>query len=152
MRVVLDTNVLINGFDDDYSVQAKLINAVIEGELEAIVTAQVLREYSKLMRKLVRDVTYRERIEQYIAAAKEVQPSDVALQIDDEEDRKFLAAAVGGSATHVVTSDRHLLDVGEAGDVRVVTPQEAWVHWQDSLDDAASWRGWLEGIGITGST
>jgi predicted nucleic acid-binding protein len=41
----------------------------------------------------------------------------------DPDDDKYLAAAIGGRASLVVTGDPHLLTVGEYEDVRIVTPR-----------------------------
>jgi putative PIN family toxin of toxin-antitoxin system len=149
MRVVFDTNVLIDGFSDAYSMQARLLAAVREGKLTALITPAVTREYHKIMRRLVDDTEYKDQVTEFLATAEEVTAARVDVQIDDLDDRKFIAAAVGGKATHVVTRDRHLLDVGEVDDVRIITPQEAWALWQDETDSAGQWRGWLEGLGIT---
>lgn len=37
----------------------------------------------------------------------------LGVVIEDEEDVKLLAAAVGGAAQFLITDDRHLLEVGE---------------------------------------
>lgn len=148
MRVVLDTNVLIDGFSDEHSVQARLLAAVAAGDLAAVVTPALEREYRAILRQLINDPHYHERIANFLAAAKQVHPAQVDVQIDDVEDRKFIAAAVGGQATHVVSNDRHLLDVGEVDTVRIVTPQEAWAIWQEEADGTGEWQGWLKGFGL----
>ena len=43
---------------------------------------------------------------------------------EDPEDDKYVAAAVEGRASHVVTGDRRFLAVGEHGGVEIVTPRE----------------------------
>lgn len=148
MRVVLDTNVLIDGFSDEHSVQARLLAAVTAGDLAAVVTPALEREYRTILRRLISDPLYQERISDFLGAALQVHPARVDIQIDDVEDRKFIAAAVGGQATHVVSNDRHLLDIGEVDTVRIVTPQEAWAIWQEESDDAGEWQGWFKGLGL----
>lgn len=148
MRVVLDTNVLIDGGADDYSAAAKLIDAVIDEELTAIVTPAVVREYSFKMPELVTDEAYRERLNDFIAAAEEVEAGSVTVQIDDRDDRKFLEAAVGGAADILVTTDRHLLQIGEVGTTRIMTPPEAWVRFETETESSGEWKGWLQGLGI----
>jgi predicted nucleic acid-binding protein len=44
MRVVLDTNVLINGFKDEYSYEKKIIDAVIAGDIESFANRQTLQK------------------------------------------------------------------------------------------------------------
>jgi len=148
MRVVLDTNVLIDACGDDLSVQARLIAAVVDGDLAAVVTRAMVSEYYTILARFIDDPVYKDRIEDFLDAARVVEPARVEVQIDDSDDKKFIAAALGGQATHLVTSDRHLLDIGEVGEMRMVTPQEAWALWQDEVDDAGQWRGWLAGLGL----
>jgi len=149
MRVVFDTNVLIDGFSDDYNPQSKLLRAATSGKLTAVVSAAVIREYRKILRRLINDPDYQDRVNDFLRSAEEVQPDRVDVQIDDMDDRKFIAAAVSGQASHIVSRDRHLLDIGEFSGVRIVTPQEAWVLWQEQSDESGEWQGWVEGLGLT---
>lgn len=148
MRIVLDTNVLIDGFQDDYCAESKLIDAVRSGELTAVATAKVMKEYRLILGRLIADRQYRARIEEFLSMVDETEPEYVDVTIDDEEDMKFLEAAVGGEADVVVTSDRHLLDAGEADGVRIITPEEAWRRAEDELGGQQEWRGIMQGWGI----
>lgn len=148
MRVVLDTNVLIDGASDALNAPAKLINAVIEGEVTAIVTGAIEKEYRRKTAQLVTDEAYQERLLDFYAAAEEVTPAMVDVQIDDVEDRKFLKAAVGGKADLVVTADRHLLQVGEIGSIRIVTATEAWAILEEKSGSSSEWETLMNGWGI----
>ena len=55
MRIVLDTNVLIDGFQDDFCAEAKLIDAVRSGELMAVATPKVMKEYRLILGRLIAD-------------------------------------------------------------------------------------------------
>lgn len=148
MRVVLDTNVLIDGGNDDFSVAAKLINAVVDGEITAVSTPAIEKEYRRKVAELVNDESYKERLIDFYAAVEEVTPALVDVQIDDMEDRKFLKAAVGGKADYVVTADRHLLELGEVGATRIVTAGEAWAILEETSESSSEWQNWLSGLGI----
>lgn len=148
MRVVLDTNVLVDGASDGLGAPAKLINAVIEGEVTAVSTPAIEKEYRRKAAELVTDAAYQERLIDFYAAAEEVTPVRVDTQIDDVEDRKFLQAAVGGKADLVVTADRHLLQLGEMGSIRIVTPPEAWVILEEARGSSSEWETWMQGWGI----
>ncbi len=148
MRIVVDTNVLIDGFQDDNSSEAKLIDAVRSGSLTAVATPKVIKEYRLILGRLISDKEYRSRIEEFLFMLEETEPEYVDIRIDDEEDMKFLEAAVGGEADIVVTSDRHLLDVGEVDGVRIITPEEAWRKAEDELGGSDEWHGIVEGWGI----
>lgn len=149
MRVVLDTNVLIDAGADDLNAQSRLLEAVVVGEMTAVASPAVLREYRKIIGRLVADDKVKARLEEFVAAVEPVAPKAIAgLVIDDEEDRKILQAAVGGEAQLVVTSDRHLLDVGEVGEIRVVRPREAWLHFEDEEESGRAWQEFARGMGI----
>ncbi len=148
MRFVFDTNVIIDAFDDTFSASAKLINAVIDGEVEAVVTHRVRREYSTILSRLITDPLYKNRIHDFLDAAYEVKPVSVDVVIDDREDRKIIEAAVGGKADGIISSDHHLLDVGEVGGIPVLTPVEAWQRFQDESGQPSEWLNFMKGLGI----
>src|SRR3989344_2257353 len=101
MRVVFDTNVLIDGFTDDFNVQSKLIDAVIDGQITAVYTIPIEREYLRILQRLITNPAYRSRVHQFLAAAELVEPEAVQLQLDDVEDCKFIEAALGGAADRI---------------------------------------------------
>ncbi|HLC49097.1 MAG TPA: putative toxin-antitoxin system toxin component, PIN family [Candidatus Andersenbacteria bacterium] len=148
MRIVLDTNVLIDGFQDDYSAEAKLIDAVRSGELFAIATKKVVGEYRLILARLIADKDYRSRIEDFLSMLEHTEPEYVDVTLDDEEDMKFLEAAVGGDAEVVVTSDRHLLDAGEADGVQIMTPEEAIARFEEESGTSKEWQGLIQGWGL----
>lgn len=149
MRIVVDTNVLIDGFQDDFCAEAKVIDAVRGGELIALATPKVMKEYRLILGRLIADRQYRSRIEEFLTALEEAEPEYVDVVIDDEEDLKLLEAAVGGEADLLITSDRHLLDIGEADNVRIVSPEEAWRRIEDEIGGSEEWEGIVEGWGIS---
>ena len=148
MRVVLDTNVLIDGFNDDFCSEAKLIDAVISGEVTAVATSKMVNEYRLILRRLIDDREYRTRLENFFAMLEDVDGEYVDAVIDDQEDLKFLEAAVGGEVEVVITSDKHLLDVGEVDGVRIITPEEAWRRAEDETGGAQEWQNLVRGWGI----
>ena len=148
MRVGLDTNVIIGATADHFSAQTKLIEAVIAGELTALATPAVLREYHRITGQLLTTPAQREQFEQLVAALENVSPGSVEVQIDDEEDRQIIAAALGGGATHLVTRDNQLLDIGEIDDLDMVTPQECWNSWLAARGESTEWQTWLNDLGI----
>lgn len=47
----------------------------------------------------------------------------MAVVAADPEDDKYVGAAMEGRATHVVSGDRHLLDIGKYEGIRVLPPR-----------------------------
>lgn len=148
MRMVFDTNVLIDSANDDLSTQAKLIEAACLGKLTALATSAIQREYRTLLRRLITDEVFVGRIEEFITATEVVPEAAVEVTLDDREDHKFLRAGVGGHADLIVTNDHHLLDVGEVGSVRIVRPTEAWVAFREASGSTSEWQSWVRGLGL----
>lgn len=148
MRVVLDTNVLIDAFSDDFSAQARLLQAVLDGKITAITTSAVHREYRKILHRLIDDAAFTQRIADFLAVTEKVTPQFVEATIDDPEDYKIIEAAIGGGARLIVTLDRHLLALGEIQGVKIVSPQEAWIAWQEQDEMGSGWATWAKGLGI----
>lgn len=149
MRMVFDTNVLINAFNDDYSYPARLIEAATKQELTAVITQAVEREYRKILRRLIDDPDYQERISRFLANAEQVEPGFTDVQIDDVDDRKFIQAALGGRAALIVSNDRHLLDIGEVDGIHMVTPTEAWTQFDEAQGGAGEWGEWAKNLGLS---
>lgn len=148
VRVIFDTNVLIDGFSDDFSAQAQLLEAVNNGKLTALITPRIEREYRLILNRLINDPTYHQHIEKFLQQAERVSEQPADITIDDPEDYKFLQAAVGGQADLVITMDRHLLSAGEIGETRIVAPQEALTLVEEDSDTSDTWRNFVKGIGI----
>lgn len=147
MRLVLDTNVLIDAAADDFSPQARIIEAAIDGEVTALITPATEREYRKIMSRLINDDEHHRLIGDFLAAAVRVEPGQCDVQIDDTDDLKFLAAAIGGQADCVITNDRHLLDIGEINKIRIMTPSECWASLQEEMG-GGDWQNWVDGLGL----
>jgi uncharacterized protein len=148
MRFVFDTNVIIDAFDDSYSASAKLIDAVIAGKAQAVTTHRVRREYQTILRRLIKDPAYKNRIQDFLDAAQDTAAQHVDVVIDDREDEKILAAAVGGKADAIVTSDHHLLDIGEVEGIAIITPVEAWRRFEDDTEGSSEWQRFMKNLGF----
>lgn len=148
VRVIFDTNVLIDGFSDDFSAQAQLLEMVAAGKLTALITPRIEREYRLILNRLISDPTYHQRIEQFLQPAERVAEQPAEVTIDDLEDYKFLQAAVGGQADLIITMDQHLLSAGEVGETRIVAPQEALTMLKEESGNGDAWRNFVKGIGI----
>ena len=93
-RVVIDTNVLIDGFKDDYSYEKKIIDAVIHGEIEAFANKQTIRENHLLLSQVVNNETYRKELESFFAQVGNVVNRRQIRIVRDPEDNKILESAV----------------------------------------------------------
>lgn len=165
MKVVIDTNVIVHGADDESSYAFRIIKEVIDGRLEAFATHQTMSENRQMLRKLVRDREYKKLLEDYfreLQIVKVFQPLNV---VSDPEDNKLIESAVSSGADFLITNDKEVLALDEypgSGSLiglrpgeedqtslpgrhgtKIVTPDEFWAKYKaESSDDGSAWSDW----------
>lgn len=150
MKFIFDTNVVIDGFNDDFSAAAQLIDYVEQGKAQAILTPPIRGEYQVIMQRLITNPEYWQKINHFLQQATMVRPaSAVHATIDDPEDYKFLQAAASSNADYIITSDQHLLSLGEYGHTQIVTPQQCWQRLQDESNPSSDWKSMLRSWGLS---
>ena len=124
-HVVLDTNVLVAAAYAPASASRAIVEACLHGELEAIMSAETVREHRHILGRAVRSEAYKGRLEQFLSGGTLVVPARTPRHVpDDAEDDKFLAAALSGQAGWIVTNDHHLLVLDPCWEVRIVRPSQ----------------------------
>ena len=126
MRVVIDTNILIDGADDENSHSFKIVKEVVDGRLQAFATHQTMRENKSLLGQVVTDRDYRDFLSNYFRQLKIVRRRGKLDVVSDKEDNKLFESAVASGAQYLITNDREVLDVGEHEGVEVITPEKFW--------------------------
>ncbi|MDO8964292.1 MAG: putative toxin-antitoxin system toxin component, PIN family [Coriobacteriia bacterium] len=124
--VVLDTNVLISAYVFGGG-PAALMRAAITGHLTLVTSPTLLAELARIFAdKFLWD---HERVEavvlQIARIATIVRPETRVDVIAHDADNRVLEAAMAGSATIIVSGDRHLLALGSHEEVRILTVAEA---------------------------
>ena len=153
MKVVIDTNILINASADESSYAFRIIKEVIEGRLEAFATHQMMGENRQMLRKLVRDREYREILEEFFRRLQIVNPSRPLSAdtlpssgegriVSDPEDVKLFESAKAAQADYIISEDREVLSVGDYEGTEVITPQDFWTKYQGEKDDGSAWQDW----------
>lgn len=142
MKIVVDTNILINGAADEQSVAFKIIKEVIEGRIEAYATHQTMGENRQMLRKLVRDREYRELLEEYFRKLKIVKVFQHLHVVSDEEDNKLIESAVAAGAEYIVTQDREVLGVEQYHNTAVVAPEDFWAKYKGERGGDSAWQDW----------
>ena len=146
-RIVLDTNVLIDGARDEHAASARILQDVLDGVLVAAVSRPLRDEYAQLMHRAVSDPRYHDRIRQFLDVAETVRVGRTPRVIaEDPEDDKVLATAVAAQAQALISSDRHLLARDPYEGIRIVTPQE-FVNLR-SEEDGGAWSDFAQSLGI----
>jgi hypothetical protein len=142
MRVVIDTNILINASNDELSYAFRIIKEVIEGRLTAFATHQTMSENRQMLRKLVRDREYRELVEEFFRNLKIVKPYQHLEIVADSEDNKLFESAAASDADYLISEDKEVLEVGQFRKTEVVSPREFWTKYQNENNGNSAWNDW----------
>lgn len=142
MKVVLDTNVLIDGFRDEYSYQKRIIDEITAGRMEAAANRQTLRENRLILNRLITDNSYRVEMENFFAQIEEVENRRNVRIVSDPEDNKILESAVEAKADYLITEDNHLLEIGQYEGVKIVVPGQFWAMYSEVID-GDPWQKWI---------
>jgi uncharacterized protein len=141
MKVVLDTNVIIDGLHDEYSYEKQIIDAVRSGEIEAFANHQTVRENKLIMRRLVDHPEYEREINQLFSQINPVINRHQIHIVRDREDNKILESAVEAEAEYLITRDNDLLSLEKYQGVKIVTPANFWALYKDNGED--TWKQWV---------
>ena len=133
LRVVIDTNILISALLSKKGVPAKLIDAWRNREFLVITSESAIHEAERVMAELASTGKYSISNED-IQSMSHLLREDALLvsgQMDvqgavpqDPDDEKFIAIALEGEATVIVSGDHHLLDLGKYGDIAIQTARQ----------------------------
>ena len=136
MRIILDTNVFVSGIfftGPPY----QILKAWRDRKIELVVSAGILEEYqrvSDILGERFPEVDLGSLIDLLIVEATVVSESVLPEQTcADAEDDKFLACALAGDASIIVSGDKHLLDVSGYRDIRVLSPRSFIDEFSKSL-------------------
>jgi len=144
MKIVLDTNVLINGFKDEFSYEKRIIDAVIAGEIESYANKQTLQENRLIASQLIDNGEYRHDLDKLFAQINWVYNRRQICAVSDAEDNKILESAVESRADYLITSDNDLLRLDEYQNVKIVNPGQFWAKYKDEGMDL--WKQWTNFI------
>lgn len=144
-KVVLDTNVLIDGIKDEHSAAWRIVEKIFSGQVVLCVSRQLRGEYETILRREISDENYRQRVYAVFNIAEEVRVNNIQrIVLDDSEDDKVIATALTASADVLISEDHHLLDLDPYGDLRIMRPTEFLNR--DTQD--SSWSDFAKMIGL----
>lgn len=146
-KIVLDTNVLIDGVKDLNSNAWLIIQDVIDGNLDAYCSEKLRREYQLIINQEIRDVDYLEKLKIFMEKINFVELGYIPQVIeDDPEDNKVLATAVESGSEYLITEDRHLLKLDPYENIRILRAAE----FNNLRDKGSSWSSFAKMMGIGG--
>jgi len=117
-RIVLDTNVVLAHVrtKSDDSPNREIIHRWARGEFDVLWTQDVLNEYIDKMKEFgVSEDKIIKLVSQFIqfGEAVEIEFFHYEAYPEDAKDICFVLCALNGHGTHIVTYDRHLLDLAD---------------------------------------
>lgn len=137
VRIVLDTNILIGALITRNTPPDALYRAWLRGAFEVVTSRAQLAELATVLARprLQRFIDPDEAavIVEHLETRATVlrDPPPVALSTDPA-DNDILAAAIAGEVDLIVSGDRkHVLSLGKAEGIPVVTPREAMERFEE---------------------
>jgi uncharacterized protein len=129
LRAVLDANVYVSAIIQPAGTPGRLIERFLrEASFEVVLSPAIVDEVLRALgypkvRKLLRGADAQLWFEDIVVLADVVADTQRLSGVcEDPDDDKYLAAALEGRATLVVTGDRRFLAIEHAG-VEIVTPR-----------------------------
>ena len=136
MEAVLDTNVIVSALISPRGPPTRIFAAWRGGHFTYVTSRPLLDElaralnYPRIRKYLAWTRDERAEFLEIVAvAAKLVVPTiQIDAIADDPDDNRVLEAAVTSAVGHIVTGDRHLLDLASYDQVEIVTPARFLAH------------------------
>ena len=131
MKIVLDTNVLISGLLNPDGIPGFIVRLVASGYIELIYDYRIISEYVNVMSRPkfhIDPENISDLIEQIKANGLLVSPLPVSMTMPDEEDLKFLEAAVSSGAQYLVTGNLKHFPAPEFKGVKIISPADFFEH------------------------
>jgi len=123
--VVLDTNVFIAAYFNRKSASARIIDLCLENKHKLIFSPRLRKELRLILKNVRAEREFREKIRSLFVNASKVKPTKKVFTVkEDPEDNKFLECALEGEADYLITSDRHLLELGEFAQTKICKPTQ----------------------------
>jgi uncharacterized protein len=131
-RIVLDSNVIVSALISPGGTPARIFRArLAEGRLVVVTSHELLAELRAVLnRERLRPRFPRghagalEALRALESSATIVDPAIRLAIVRDEADNRVVEAAVAGAVGYIVSGDTHLLSLGEASGIRLVSPVE----------------------------
>lgn len=123
--MVLDTNVFIAAYFNRKSASARIIDLCLENKHELIFSSRLRKEVRLILKNVRAERGFQKRIQSLFMNASQIKPTQKIFMVkEDPEDNKFLECALEGKADYLITSDRHLLELGEFAQTKICKPTQ----------------------------
>ena len=129
LRSVLDANVYVSAIIQPAGTPGRLVERFLrQADFELVLSPAIVDEVLRALgyrkvRRLLRGADAQLWFEDLVVLTDVVADRELSGVCEDPDDDKYLAAALEGRASHVVTGDRRFLALGEHAGVEIVTPR-----------------------------
>ncbi len=134
MRIVIDTNVVASAIFFGGRPR-ELLELLIRHELDAYISDEILAEYQDTAAYLRNKYPAKKvniPLAQIAAACSIIEPKTVVRVCRDPDDDKFIACAVDSRSLYIVSGDKDLLEVGQYGNIQIVTVADFFANrWHE---------------------
>ncbi len=134
MRIVIDTNVVASAIFFGGRPR-ELLELLIRHELDAYISDEILAEYQDTVAYLRNKYPAKKvsiPLAQIAAACSIIEPKTVVRVCRDPDDDKFIACAVDSRSLYIVSGDKDLLEVGQYGNIQIVTVADFFANrWHE---------------------
>ena len=120
--IVVDTNLMVAGRWRRNSYSNRILDLCIDGVVEAVYTDSIREENLFILGKVRPPKEFMEKIDEFYRKSRLVEPKTRVIVCRDNSDNKYLEAAAAGNADFIISSDVHLLELGEYNGVRIMKP------------------------------
>jgi putative PIN family toxin of toxin-antitoxin system len=124
--VVLDTNVLVSAVLTAHGACSRIVDLLVEGELDLYADDRILAEYTSVLERPELRIDPHDAavlLELIRSVAHLVSGAPLSVQLPDPEDSAFLEAAAASQSILITGNTRHFPKGSRAG-VKVLTPRE----------------------------
>ena len=126
IKVVVDTNVLVSAIWNPSGPPAEIIEAIYSGTLEPIISEQILMEYATVLnykKFSFQKILVNQMLNYFRTFLLPLPPKNISVKCSDPDDTKFLAAAIAGSASYLITGNRKHFPA-KVANLKIVIPRE----------------------------
>ena len=131
MKIVIDTNVLVSGVFFG-GVPRKVISAVINREVTACATEEIIEEYNEIVQEMIsrKQGKLNKDILAPLVRAMEIIETKTKVELcRDPDDDKFLGCAKDANALYIVSGDKDLLVLKKFENIDIITAKEFCEHY-----------------------
>jgi uncharacterized protein len=126
LRIILDTNVLISGIFFS-GPPSEILKAWRRGEIQFVISSEIAEEYVNVAKILARDfpvIDISSVLTLILTNSEIIQAPELPNQVcEDIDDDKFIACALAGKCSVIISGDKHLLKLSGFPGIEIITPR-----------------------------